>query len=336
MKLNIRRSAGTLAVACLALGLAACGSSSSGTGAGATAGAGNITIAGVYGLTGDPFWASLGCGAKEEAQKLGVTYKDYSSTSGDASAYSQSFSAATLAKPAGMFVNPSNPDQFVAQYKSLMTKGVPVVTINGTNPAAQYKVVGTDTKNLAFLDQLKSLVPTGSGKIAVINGIPGLVPVDSRLNPVVSAITSANPQLQALKTTYTSFDVNKATQAVSSLLIANPDLKVIVAADGPDGQATAAAVRAAGKAGKVTVIALDAVPAEVDALKQGLITALVAQSPKQIGADQLKALVDYIKSNPKGGAVPASDDFVGVPQRLLTKDNVGDAANADYTYQASC
>ncbi|MEU6192254.1 substrate-binding domain-containing protein [Streptomyces sp. NPDC047061] len=334
MRRPIHRLLAGTSVVSLALVTSACSNASTDTSS-TQATSAKLSVAAVYGLTSDPFWTTLGCGAKSEAAKLGVTYKEYTSANGETSSYSQNFSSAQLTKPDGMIVNPANPNQFTSQYKTLMNNGVPVVTINSAEPPTQYKVVGTDTENLDFLSELTKLVPSGSGSMAVINGIPGLVPVDSRLDPVVSAIKKANPGLKSLKTQYTNYDTTKATSAVSSLLIAHPDLKVIVAADGPDGQATAAAVKQAGKAGKVTVIALDAIPTEVAALKEGTITALVAQSPVQIGEQQVKAVVDYLREG-KNGAVPASSDKTGVPQKLLTKDTVDDPANADWVYKSNC
>jgi ribose transport system substrate-binding protein len=337
MKHNARRVAAVLSAATLALSISACGSDSdSGSASGSGGSAGDITIAGVYGLTVDPFWTSIGCGAKAKAEELGVTYKDFSTTSGDTAQFSQSFNSAAATNPSGMFVNPSNPDQLAAQYKQQMQKGVPIVTINGTSQPAQLKIVGTDVENLDFLEDLKALVPEGSGKLAVVNGIPGLPPVENRLNPVLDAVKEANPDLEELKPTYTQFDVNKATSAVNSLLIANPDLKVIIAADGPDGMAAAAAVDAAKKSGEVTIFALDAIPPEVEALKSGTITALIAQAPSQIGAKQLETLVTYLEDNPDGGPVEATDDFEGVPQKMLTADNIDDPENADWVYKAEC
>lgn len=335
MNKHLRKPLAGIAAGAAAAGLAACGSVAS-TSASSSTGSSTITIAGVYSLTSDPFWTTMGCGAKKEAATLGVTYKEYTTSGSDASIESQNLNSAELINPSGIINDPENPNQSIAQYKTLMAKGVPVVTMNGTTPAAQYKIVETTTTGSNFDQQLANLIPSTAGTMAVIDGIPGLVPVEVRLKPVVDAISSRRPQLQVLPTQYTEFDVNKATQDVSALLIAHPDLRVIVAADGPDGQATAAAVKAAGKSGQVKVVALDATPAEVSAMKQGLITALVAQSPTQIGEQSVKTLVDYIKAHPAGGQVPASSDVVGVPERLLTKDNVGDAANSDWVYTANC
>ncbi|MFH8253168.1 sugar ABC transporter substrate-binding protein [Microbacterium sp. B2969] len=330
------RLAGVVGAASLALSLAACTSVQTGSQPSGSAGATDITIAGVFGNTFDPFWTSLGCGAAAQAKEAGVTYKEFASSSADTTAFDQSFNSATLINPTGILVNPLNPDQFVSQYQTLMQKGVPVVTINGSTPPAQYKIVGTDVENLDFLPDLVDLIPKDDGKLAVIDGVPGLVPVTSRLDPVVKAILDGRPGLTALETQYTTFDTAKATQAVNSLIVGNPDLRVIVASNGPDGAATAAAVKAAGKAGEIAVIALDATPPEVAALKDGTITALVAQAPKKIGAEQVKTLVDYLSSQNTAAAIEPSEDKVGVPQKLLTKDNVDDPDNSDWVYTAEC
>ncbi len=333
-----RRLLAVITAASLAGGLTACTTvaTDSPSSSASPDGGDSLVIAGVFGNTFDPFWTSLGCGAASEADALGVTYKEFASTSSDTSAFDQSFNAATLIDPDGMLVNPLNPDQFVSQYGQLMDKGVPVVTINGSTPPAQMKVVGTDTENLDFLDEMVSLVPEEAGSLAIINGVPGLVPVQSRLDPVVDAILEARSDLKALEPVYTQFDSAKATQAVSSLIVGNPDLRVIVAADGPDGAATAAAVKAAGKQGEITVIALDATPPEVAALKEGTITALVAQAPKRIGAEQLTALMEYLQDAEADDAIAASDEKQGVPQKLLTADNVDDPDNSDWVYTAEC
>lgn len=340
MNSKVRRRIGAVATAAASVvALAACSTVQSGGGASSSSSTGtsDISIAAIYGNSGDPFWSSVGCGAQAEAKRLGVKVKIFSSTSTDSSAYDQSFNSAKLLNPDGFMVDPLNPNQFVAQYKQAMSSGLPVVTINGTSPTSQYRIIGTDVTETDYLDAIASLVPSGSGSIAIQDGVAGLVPVESRLQPVIKAVQKANPDLKTLTPQYSGFDQTKATQQTSSQILGHSDLKVIIAADGPDGAAAAAAVKAAGKAGKITVFALDATPPEVAALKDGTITALVAQAPLKIGALQLSTLVDYIKEHDGSKSpVEASDEAQNVPQKVLTKDNVDDPANSDWVYKASC
>lgn len=294
-----------------------------------------IDIAVLYPNSQDPFWTSIGCGAQAKADELGVTLHLFSTTNMDAAPMTANFNAALLTDPDGLFAMPSNANQFVTQYAELMEAGKPVITGNATDPLAHYQLVWSSGDTEPYMEQLLELVAADEGKMVVLGGIPGLAPLESRYEPLVSGLTEARPGLSEIERIYSFFDINKATTSVSAALIANPDLKLIIASNGPDGIGAAAAVKAAGMVGEVTIIAFDAVPPEIAALKEGVITALIAQSPAQIGATSVEALVDYINEG-NSGAVPASDNFVGIPQRLLTVDNVDDPANAEYIYKPEC
>lgn len=334
-----KRGALVIASALTAAALAACSSGTTTPSASDVASsdpAGDITISGVYGGTSDPFWTTMVCGAQAKADSLGVEFHAHTSTNLEVSSFAQNFQTAQLDNPSGVIVNPSNANQFLSEYQSLMSEGTPVVTIAGTTPAAQVKVVGTDSDSSEFIDAAVDLIPEGSGTMAVLGGIQGLAPVESRYFPFLEAVKDARPDLEPLPTEYTFFDVNKATSYVSSVILAHPDLQLIVAASGPEGQGAAAALQQSGKAGEIALIALDATPPEVDALKAGVISALLAQSPSRIGAAQVETLVDYITGAEAGEPVEASSEEVSIPQRLLTADNVDDPDNADWIYKASC
>ena len=112
-------------------------------------------------------------------------------------------------------------------------------------------------------------------------------------------------------------------------------LRLIVAADGLDAVGAVNALKAAHKAGKVQVISFDATAPNVQALKQGIVTALITQQARLIGKMQVKALVDYLEQG-KQGPVPTSGALVAVPQVLLTKSNVSSPSVAEDLYVAKC
>lgn len=342
-----------VAVAAMAAAAAACGSSgssassssaapatssaapSSAASAGAATGSSGVHLAEVLANTSDPFFMSIACASRQEASALGATLQTFNATSTVAIAIANNFQSAALTKPQGMFTDPFDNNQFIAQYKTMMAGGVPVVTGNGTTPPAEYKYIYSAADTARFAPEVLKGVPSGAGSMVYLGGAPGIPPLQSRTLPFVKAVETSRPDLKALPTEYSGFDVNKATTDLGSVLLANPDLKLVIAADGPDAQGAVAAIKAAGKAGKVTLVAFDAIPTEVAALKDGVITDLIAQSPFQIGRDSIKALVDYLKAHPDGGAV-ANAGSETVPNQLLTKATVDSPANADYIYKASC
>jgi ribose transport system substrate-binding protein len=278
---------------------------------------------------------SVVCASQAEAKTLGVSLKTYNSTSTDTNTIADNFQSAALTKPNGIFTDPFDNNQFIAQYKTMMADGIPVVTGNGTSPAAEYKYILSASDTARFAPEVLKSVPSGSGSMVYLGGAPGIPPLESRTLPFVKAVETARTDLKVLPTEYSGFDVNKVTTDLSSILLANPGLKLIIAADGPDAQGAVAALKAAGKGGKITLVAFDAIPTEVTALQQGTITDLIAQSPFTIGRDSIEALVSYLKAHPSGGAVSYAGTEA-IPNQLLTKANLSSPANADYIYKASC
>src|SRR4051794_19006490 len=97
--------------------------SDSGSGSGSGDSGSDIKLAGVLANTSDPFWQSIACGAQEEADSRGVTLDLYTSTAIDDNQIANNFQSALLKQPDGIFANPFNGNQFVAQYQQLMEDG---------------------------------------------------------------------------------------------------------------------------------------------------------------------------------------------------------------------
>jgi ribose transport system substrate-binding protein len=327
-----RRTTAVLTAAAIAFTAAACGSSSDADSSGET---GDIKLAAVLPNTSDPFWATISCGAEAKASELGVELKTYNSTSTDANTMASNFQTAQLGSPDGILVSPFNNNQFIAQYQTLMGKGVPVVTQTATDPPSEYKAIFSSSDTGPLVGDVADLIPQGSGSMVFLGGAPGIPPLEMRTQPFVDAVQDARSDLTALPVEYSGFDVNKATTTVSSLILAHPDLHLIIAADGPDGLGAAAAIKQAGKQGKIALIAFDAVPGEVDALRDGTISALIAQNPTEIGARSVEALVDYLKDNTAGGTVSPSD-AEEIDNYVLTAENLDDPASEPYLYKAEC
>jgi ribose transport system substrate-binding protein len=294
-----------------------------------------IRIAAVLPNTSDPFFQTVSCGVEAKAAELGVELQTFNATTADTNTIASNFQTASLTSPDGMIVTPFNNNQFVAQYTQLMADGVPVVTGAGSDPQVDYKAISSDTDTAGFAEQVADLIPQGSGTMVYMGGAAGIAVLENRTLPFVNAVQEMRPDLTPLPPDYSGFDINKATTDASAIILANPDLKLIIAGTGPDGQGAAAAIQQAGKKGQITLIAFDAVPPEVDALRAGVITALIAQDPYNIGTSSVQAIVDYLTAHPDGGPVqPAGQE--AIPNQLLTADNIDDPKNVNYLYRAEC
>jgi ribose transport system substrate-binding protein len=326
-----------MAVSTLSAGLAACSSgSSTGGSASSSAPTKNIKLAGVAWAASDPYWITLMCGATREAKAEGVSIKWYASNSLDVSAEQQNLAAAKLASPNGMIIGSIDPSNWATQTAALMKSGTPVISVDGPmTPSTELKEIASSSDVTQFANLIAAQIGD-SGSFGVLGGQPAIPPAEARWKPVVAAVKAKDPKVDVLPTQYDNFDRNKAAQVTSALIVAHPDLKAVYAISGVEGEGAAAAVKQAGKQGKIKVYAYDATPGEVAFLKAGDIAALIAQPAGNEGSQSVKYLVNFLKTHTGGQIHPQSPLQESLPLMVLTKSNV-DSPNAQpYLYKPTC
>jgi ribose transport system substrate-binding protein len=324
--------------------LAACSSSGSGStsaggpgGSASTAASSSISLAGVISDATDPYWITVMCGGTAEAEKLGISLKWYPATTTSAQAMSQNFDAALLAKPDGLYINPFSATQFSTQVKSLMGRGAPVIASAALSPGTEYTDTFINTAGGQFVQQFLQELPSGSGSLLVLGGIAGIPVVEDEYLPLLAAVKKDRPGIQILPTEYDQFDTTTATQDVSSVLLSHPNLKMIIAPAGPEGEGAAAAIEQAHDAGKVKIWAYDATPAEVQALKAGVISVLLAKPAAAVGAEAVQWLLAEIKADPKHATIAAgSGPKTQLPVVEITQANVNDPSIQGDLYKGTC
>lgn len=319
----------------LALTTTAC-SSGAGTDDSGDAGEEPITLAGVGFAASDPYWVTLMCAGSRAAEEEGVEL-DWVAANTNAIAEQQAnLDSQLLNDPDGVVLGAAQPEVFASQVDQLMASGVPVTAPNGAIDTALQSFIA-DYQSQEFFDYIAGELGGQAGAVGVLGGAAGIPPVDARWEPLVDALAEAAPDIRVLDVARTDFDRTRATTAAAAMITGNPDLRAIYAVSGPEGEGAAAAVEEAGLTGKVAVYAWDATPNEVEALRDGTITALLAQPAGLIGYEAVSVLVDYLRENPDREPVTPLDPATEVlPIRILTADNVDDPESADYVYSPTC
>lgn len=334
------RLTGLLVAATVLAGCGTVDTADSGGGAshssGGTAANSSIKLAGIGAYAQDPFWISLMCGGTKEAKTLGVSLTWKASNTTSIQDQQTNFASALLEKPSGVIIGAYQPGTFSAQIGRLMTEGTPVVAVNAPiTPSTEYQLIHSQASSDEFVKLVADSMDN-TGSIAILGGAAGFAPGQTRWKPLVEQLRQSASGVTILPTQYDEFDRNKAASITSSLLIAHPDLKAVYAISGPAGAGAAAAVAQAGKQGQVRVYSYDATPDIVAALKQGSITALLAQPAELMGAESVKSLVTFLRTGRSGAVTKASNADVALPLKVLTKDNVDSPDSAGYLYRATC
>jgi ribose transport system substrate-binding protein len=326
--------------------LAACSSSSSsgdsGSGSSPAATTTAYHLTGTAGLASDAFWISLQCGGTQQAAKEGSTIKWYASTSGtDNNIIAQTVQAAQLGNPKGVILSPVGSYNNSSALASLAAKHIPVIEPNSTQGSPYYQAVESPEQDpsVKTMADLIAKNTGGTGTVAILAGIAAIPVINYRWQPLVAELKKVAPKLNILGVQYDNFDSPTTAKILSAEITAHPDMKAVWDTSGPEGIGAASAVKAAGKSGKIGVYSYDAEPEEVALLKQGVIKALLAQSPYEEGATSVKNMITLLnsrKSHPTAPIGKGTPPVIITPTKVLTPQNVNDPSSAHYEYASTC
>ena len=166
----------------------------------------------------------------------------------------------------------------------------------------------------------------GKGAVMVITNPPGSVAQDERAKGFADALKKA-PGITYLGAQYQNDDPQKAAEIVTSALSAHPDLGGIFSTNDQGAIGAVTGLRQAGAIGRVKLVAYDSATAEVNALKNGQISVLIAQDPKREGEMSIEIAKKLLDGQTVGKTAMADTVVV----------KAGDTAMADqYEYKSDC
>lgn len=258
----------------------------------------NKNVALVLGVKGSPFYQALQCGAQEKAKQLGLSLTVSAPDQFAADSQIPVVNAVAATKPAVAAIVPTDTQALVAPMKQLDAMGTKVITVDQTINDTSFVKTQVLTDNEAggklAADAMNDLLG-GKGSVIVITQPPGSAAQDARVTGFEEQIKKY-PGIQYLGPQYQSDDPQKAAEIVTSTLSAHPDLAGIFSTNDQGAIGATTGLRQANAAGKIKVVAYDAATAEVDALKNGTIQALIAQNPKLEGEVAMQKAADLINN----------------------------------------
>ena len=319
-------------VAALAAGVAACGSddkSSSGSGASSSgSGKKNYKITLIAGVKGDEFYLTMNCGAQAAAKSAGVSLDFQGPDTFDPSQQTPIVNAVAAKKPDAVLIAPTDTKAMYAPIKQLADAGTKIVLVDTTldDPSLAVSQIASDNEKggEAAAEELTKLIG-GKGKVMVVNVKPGISTTDARGKGFETGAKAAG--LDYLGQQYDDDDPSKAASIVTATLAKNPDLVGIFAANLFSAEGAASGLKQAGKLGKVKIVGFDAGPKQVEDLKSGLVQALIAQRPAEIGKDGVEQALAALQGKP-------TRKQIGTGFAIITQDNL--AQNQDALYKSSC
>lgn len=171
-------------------------------------------------------------------------------------------------------------------------------------------------------DLFASRLPNG-GDIAQIEGKAGSSAAILRIKGFKEGIAKY-PKLKLVASVPGNWEGTMAYANAQTLLRKNPNIKAFYANNDTMAIGVAKAISDMGLTGKVMVVGTDGVPAALDGIKRGTMTATETPLPFYQGYWSVEAAVRLAR----GQKVPP---WVVAPAQMITNDNLGDFFTADYS-----
>ncbi|HET9377613.1 MAG TPA: ABC transporter substrate-binding protein [Chthoniobacterales bacterium] len=254
------------------------------------------TIVFVPGVMGNAFYVTMERGIRAEAAKYGFKIDIQGAQQFDPTLQTPIVNAVVASKPAGLIVAPTDSKALFVPISQAVDAGIKVALVDTTLDDTSKVVTAIATDNAAggaaAADALAKLIGE-KGKVLVIAFQAGASTSDQRQKGFENEIKKY-PNINYIGFQISNNDPSKAAAEVESTLTAHPDLAGIFATNDRSAEGTATALRVADKVGVVKVVGFDAGETQIKQLKDGLVQALIAQQPYQIGVDGVDAIANAL------------------------------------------
>lgn len=191
---------------------------------------------------------------------------------------------ATATHPDGIAFDPVDAISKMPLIGKIRAQGIPIIVFDSPSPEAGITSVGNDFSQQGVIaaERLVRLIGE-KGKVAVMQGFPTAPNHKERYEAQV-AVLKKYPGISIVDGGIDNDDVRMAQHQAAAVLAANPDLSGYLCCDAAGPIGIAAAVKKAGKAGRIKVVGMDGIGPILEAIKEGIIEATAATKPRMQGS----------------------------------------------------
>ena len=207
-----------------------------------------------------------------------------------------------------LLINPTDSDAVVSSVRAANRSKIPVVTLdraaNGgkvVSHVASDNVLGGEVAGNYIVEKLG-----GKGKVVELEGIPGTTAARDRGEGFNKAIAG---KLEVVAKQSADFDRTKGLTVMENILQAQPEINAVFAHNDEMALGALKAIEASGRK-NIVVVGFDATDDAVAAVKDGKLSATVAQKPAEIGAIGVEVADKIIKKEAVQENVPVALELI--------------------------
>src|SRR3954447_19188596 len=310
-----------------------CGSddSSGGSSSGSSGSGKKTKITYIPGLTGNPFYSTVACGAKSVAAKNNVDFSVQGSPEFDVAKQTAVVNAVVARKPDAIMISHTDPKAMIPPLKQAKDAGIKIMTIDGDLADTSIAVSNIQSNNLEggrLAGEKMGKLLNGKGSVITIDNDPGFPISEQRRKGFEDAIKKF-PGIRFLGVKYSHNEVANAANIVSTTAGSNPDLAGVYTAETNNTEGAITGVREANKVGKIHIVGYDTSDPIVQALHDKTLDGDIVQYPFGEGQLGVQTLVKAVK----GGDVPRNQS---APFVVADPENVDTPKVQKYIYKLNC
>jgi ribose transport system substrate-binding protein len=287
----------------------------------------------IQGIQNDQFYISMACGAQAAADERGIELTVQAGEKWDASIQTTLLNAVVQSKPDAILIAPNDRVAMISPLRDAKDAGIAIFTVDTFIEDDSIAIANIASDNVLggtmAADELAALI-NETGEVYVQNTIAGTSTTDQRQQGFEEQIKTY-PNITYIGVDFNNDDPTTAASQTSAQLQAHPNLAGIFGTNLFSAQGAAAAVKDAGKTGEIKIVGFDAGPQQVADLENGVVDALIAQHPYDIGYQAVNLAADYLID----GKEPA-EKVITTGYSTVTRDNLQDPEIQRYLYVSDC
>ena len=295
----------------------------------------SYNLAFVPGVNPDPFYITMSRGVYAAAERLGINVIQQDPERFDVTVSAPIIEALIARGDIDSLVTaPNDKEQSIPVLQSAHEAGIPVLTVDtfiGDGNYADGEVtfpmtyIGSDNTQGGYIacSALADALPEGS-KIYVTNTRPGISTTDQREQGCLMA--AEDHGLVVARVDYNENSADMAQQQTAAVLQANPDIVGMFATNLFGAVGAGNAIQNAGLQGAVEVALFDAGEENIQFLRDGIVSLVIAQKPADMGYLGVIAQVANLRG------VTSMPARVPTGYAVITIDNVDDPDVARFIY----
>lgn len=281
-------------------------------------------------LSGMEYWKGAYRGFQDAGSNYGIKTVYTGGLTYDINQQVTALEQVIAKKPSGIAITCINPNALMGPIQRAIAEGIPVVTFDADSPDSgrlTFLATNNEYAGSVAAKALNEQMSLEGGDVAIIT-LPTQQNHEQRVKGFKDALDTKYKKLKLVQIGNGRSDQTEAAKLTAAFIQAHPNIKGIFCTDATSGVGVAAAIKEAGKTGQIKVVSFDTDRGTLDAIRQGVISASIAQGTYVMGYQSMNFLyhinhdLKKDKGSLKNGVSNHLPSFIDTGVSIVTKENV--------------